>query len=354
MTPKTAFQPATLGTPSKARIVSLAASDRCSTACRANDTASSSSLKPAKVQLLLAPKFLRRFEAVEQPSFAARCEVSPLWSESDDLRDLRQAAVHPTEDLFESHIVPPSPSFLWAEICEAKSKMDAAVKVEDYDAAAHWRDVLATLEGRITVQEPQNRRLNLAPSTNPVMEAIRRLKTGKMIERSQALETLEEIGDNRAVPALVEALKDPVTELRAKAERALWGVWHRYGMEDVDVRLQQGIWAMQRGQLEESIEIFGDVIRLAPDFAEGYNKRATARYLMRRFAESVADCEKVVELQPMHFGAWSGMGLCCVGMREFERAAECFRKAVELNPNMVQVKQYLAAVIDILANKNDF
>jgi len=82
------------------------------------------------------------------------------------------------------------------------------------------------------------------------------------------------------VPALLAALRDADARVRGLAERALWEVWSRSGNEDVDHLLRAGVVEMQHGQLEASIDTFSEVIRLRPEFAEGWNKRATVFYLV--------------------------------------------------------------------------
>mmetsp|Transcript_40797 Transcript_40797/g.66161 ORF Transcript_40797/g.66161 Transcript_40797/m.66161 type:complete len:365 (+) Transcript_40797:56-1150(+) len=243
-----------------------------------------------------------------------------------------------------------SESPIWTEIARLSRLMNEAVEVENYEDAALYRDQLKVLEEKIEVCEPE-RTINESTSASALSEALQMLESGSRLDRSCAVDMLGELGDTRAVEHLVRCLQDPDPEMRAKAEKSLWAIFHKYGMEEVDKRLQEGVMAMQRGQLEGSIRVFTDVVRLAPDFAEGYNKRATAHYLLRNFEESIRDCQLAVELQPKHFGAWSGMGLCNVGLKRFEEAVECFQKAVEINPNMMQVKQYLIAVKVMISSK---
>jgi tetratricopeptide (TPR) repeat protein len=77
------------------------------------------------------------------------------------------------------------------------------------------------------------------------------------------------------------------------------------------VFLQKGIESMiHKKNLLQAVDIFDEVIRQAPFFAEGYNKRATALYYLRQFQESILDCHRAIELNPLHFGALSGKQTC--------------------------------------------
>jgi tetratricopeptide (TPR) repeat protein len=112
----------------------------------------------------------------------------------------------------------------------------------------------------------------------------------------------------------------------------------------VDARLQEGIAAMQRGAWQAAVEIFTEIIDMAPGFAEAYNKRATTYYLMHEFEKSIADCEKTIDLNPYHFGALSGAGLCYLGLRDLRHALTYFERAVAVHPHLSQIQQYIKEI----------
>jgi tetratricopeptide (TPR) repeat protein len=95
-------------------------------------------------------------------------------------------------------------------------------------------------------------------------------------------------------------------------------------------------------RLDQRRATFSRVIGMAREFAEGWNKRATARYLMNDFAGSIRDCEETLARNPNHFGASSGQGLCHTSLREYREAAICFRRALEIHPRLTAVRQNLA------------
>src|SRR5206468_6177720 len=92
----------------------------------------------------------------------------------------------------------------------------------------------------------------------------------------------------------------------------------------------------------EAEELFSRIVELKPEFAEGWNKRATVRFMQRNFADAIADCQQTLARNPNHFGAASGQGLCHMSLHEFREAAVCFRRALEIHPHLEAVRQNLA------------
>jgi tetratricopeptide (TPR) repeat protein len=146
------------------------------------------------------------------------------------------------------------------------------------------------------------------------------------------------INENEALAAL----KGDDAELAATAEALLWRSWCRSGDSETDRVFRLGVDAMQKGELEDAEQRFSRVIEHLPGFAEGWNKRATLRFMRRNFAGSIADCQETLARNPNHFGAASGQGLCHLSRGEFREAAVCFRRALEIHPHLNAVRHNLA------------
>ena len=140
----------------------------------------------------------------------------------------------------------------------------------------------------------------------------------------------------------LQALQGDDPELAATAEALLWSAWCRSGDPETDRLFRAGVDAMQNHRLEESEELFSRVIQRHADFAEGWNKRATVRFMRRDFRGSIADCQETLARNPRHFGAASGQGLCHMSRNEFREAAICFRRALEIHPHLDAVRHNLA------------
>jgi tetratricopeptide (TPR) repeat protein len=140
-------------------------------------------------------------------------------------------------------------------------------------------------------------------------------------------------------------LRGDDAEAAARAETELWEMWHRSGDREVDALLREGVGAMERRDLAGAEAIFARVIGRAPEYAEGWNKRATVRYIAENYAGSVADCEETLTRKPHHFGALSGQGLCYMALGRHREAAAMFRRALNVHPRLEGARHNLAAAL---------
>jgi len=152
---------------------------------------------------------------------------------------------------------------------------------------------------------------------------------------------------------LHERLRDEVPVLRKVAEQGLWMLWTRSGNAEIDRLVEQGTEAMGRGDTAEAIALFSDVIRRSPDFAEGWNKRATAYFLAGEFRHSIADCEEVFKRNPKHFGALSGNGQNWLALGRLDSALDYLRRALDVNPNLDGVAEIIRNVEALKKQRKD-
>jgi tetratricopeptide (TPR) repeat protein len=182
-------------------------------------------------------------------------------------------------------------------------------------------------------------------------DLVAHLHAGSPAERRAAAERLGEIGDQAAADELRQALRDPDEGVRGEASDAMWAIWHRSGRPEIDALLRQGTVAMAEQRYTDAVALFDQVIARAPDFAEGWNKRATVYYLMGDWDRSLADCEAVIRRNPIHFGALSGFGLNYLQKDDLVHAAEYFEKALDVNPNLAQVAATLEQIRAVLQQR---
>ncbi len=137
----------------------------------------------------------------------------------------------------------------------------------------------------------------------------------------------------RQLDALFAALKTVRTEEEGDALVAeIWRVWLQSGKPELDAAMQQAVNFMAVGLGALAMPILDDILAKAPDWAEAWNKRATLLYLMGEHDRSLADIERVLALEPRHFGALAGIGLIRMAKGEPREALAAFRRALAVNP----------------------
>lgn len=140
--------------------------------------------------------------------------------------------------------------------------------------------------------------------------------------------------------ALFDVLRNTETpEAAHVAEVEIWHIWIESGRADIDALMAEGIRAMSREDLDDAITIFGQITERAPQFAEGWNKRATAYFLNEDYVASVEDIRVTLALEPRHFGAISGMGLIFLSQGDEAGALEAFEAVLAIHPHAPYARQ---------------
>ncbi|MDE0049474.1 MAG: tetratricopeptide repeat protein [Rhodospirillales bacterium] len=135
----------------------------------------------------------------------------------------------------------------------------------------------------------------------------------------------------------LKAAQSPQEVRRIEAQ--IWTLWFDTGSEQMDRMLLAGDRAMSAGRFDQSYAILNGVIEHRPDLSEGWNRRATLRYLMGDYDGSIADIGETLEREPRHFGALSGLGLCNIALGNEEAALDAFERALVHNPHMPGVQR---------------
>ena len=117
-------------------------------------------------------------------------------------------------------------------------------------------------------------------------------------------------------------------------EKFIWKIWRESGDEAVDQLMVDGVKAMGGGNYEGALIAFNSIVKGAPNFAEGWNKRATLYWLMGDFEKSVEDINRTLALEPRHFGALSGLAMIRESQERPLDALQAFERALEIYPAM--------------------
>ena len=182
-------------------------------------------------------------------------------------------------------------------------------------------------------------------------QALAALSGGETTLRLEALVWLANHGGMADAPLLHERLRDQSAIVREYAERGLWALWSRSGEAAIDALMALGVEQMQAGQHQAALASFSEVVKRKPDFAEGWNKRATVYFLAGDYQRSIADCDQVLRRNPGHFGALSGLGQIYFELERYEDSLAWFRKALDVNPNMLGVEFNIKGIEALLKEK---
>jgi tetratricopeptide (TPR) repeat protein len=131
----------------------------------------------------------------------------------------------------------------------------------------------------------------------------------------------------------------------------IWGVWNEADDPETNRLLAEGRGAMQKLELETALARFNDVIARDPDFAEGWNKRATLYYVMGKFRASIKDIKEVLAREPRHFGALAGLGMNYEALGDDTAALSAWRRALKANPHLQDAAARIKVLETTLRNR---
>jgi tetratricopeptide (TPR) repeat protein len=138
--------------------------------------------------------------------------------------------------------------------------------------------------------------------------------------------------DSLFVNSLLEDLKNTDEAIREQATKRLWRIWYQekgiYGLEMIE-RSQK---LLDSGEINQAEAVLTELVDDQPDFGEAWNRRAFLYYTTGEYQKSLVDCQMVLELNPAHFGALHGMGLCYAAIGQYIEAIGAFRRALKIQP----------------------
>ena len=120
----------------------------------------------------------------------------------------------------------------------------------------------------------------------------------------------------------------------ALIEKKIWSIWNEHPTNNkLTERLKLGIELMQYGDYNYALRVFDNIIVTDPKWSEAWNKRATVYFLMSQFTNSLDDIDKVLNIEPRHFGALSGQARIFIKLQKYEKAIKSIEKALIFYPS---------------------
>ncbi|BCP54985.1 hypothetical protein K32_36020 [Kaistia sp. 32K] len=138
---------------------------------------------------------------------------------------------------------------------------------------------------------------------------------------------------NQSIDQLFETLGKPGDETAGStAEAEIQRRWLKSGSDTIDLLMQWAAEAIATKDYARAYDFLDAVIALKPDFAEGWNRRATLFFLQDEYGKALSDIEKVLALEPRHFGALAGLGMILNEIDRKKEALAALRKALTIDP----------------------
>jgi tetratricopeptide (TPR) repeat protein len=139
--------------------------------------------------------------------------------------------------------------------------------------------------------------------------------------------------DHPKLPKLFAQLELAETSVQSQLlVQEIWSAWMEHANSVFTKQMQRGIDAMSAGDLQRAEAAFSQLVNIAPDWAEAWNKRATVRYYLGDLEGSANDIAETLAREPRHFGALSGLGMIQVRQEKFIEALQTYERLQQIHP----------------------
>ena len=151
----------------------------------------------------------------------------------------------------------------------------------------------------------------------------------------------------RGLDFLFGALKAAPDEESSKhVEARIWALWSQTSSDTTALLMTRAKAAMDAKQMDVALKLLDAVVKLKPDYIEGWNRRATLYYLQNDYTRSLDDIRQVLIREPRHFGALAGLGMIMQELGDDKRALDAFRKALAVNPHLDKVPELVKTLTE--------
>jgi tetratricopeptide (TPR) repeat protein len=138
------------------------------------------------------------------------------------------------------------------------------------------------------------------------------------------------------IDKLLIDLKSSDEHIRERATSQLWRIWFWEKGKIPLEHIEESERLLAEGDVDAAAAILDNLIDALPDFAEAWNRRAVLGFVMHKYERAIDDCQMVIQLNPVHFGALHGMGLCHAALGNYSDAIRAFRSALNIQPHAIE------------------
>ncbi len=153
-----------------------------------------------------------------------------------------------------------------------------------------------------------------------------------------------------ALNELFDELGRQAKPIQAKrTSQEIWQRWTASGSDSIDLLMERVSTAMGENKNEVALDLLDQIISLAPDYAEAWNRRATLYFSMKDLGRSLSDIEQTLKLEPRHFGALAGLGVILQRLGQDDKALETWYRVLEIYPANEQAQEAVIKLEDKLS-----
>jgi tetratricopeptide (TPR) repeat protein len=177
----------------------------------------------------------------------------------------------------------------------------------------------------------------------PIVDPVSLLSQTLHLHRQYSLscrETKRELSINAMNQNLIDKLlldlKSSDLNIRERATSQLWRIWFWQKGKIPLEQIEESERLLSEGNVAAAASILDNLVDALPDFAEAWNRRAVLKFMNQNYDRAIADCEMVLKLNPVHFGALHGLGLCHAALGNYSAAIRAFRSALDIQPHAIE------------------
>jgi len=172
------------------------------------------------------------------------------------------------------------------------------------------------------------------------------------VKKPPTADSSKNFEQNQSLDDLFAKLKTETDLNKARRiERIIWLRWSQSGSETVDVLMTWAAVAMKEQNWATALDLLDQVVVMAPQYAEGWNRRATLYFHRAQYGKSINDIEQVLRLEQRHFGALMGLGNILQRLDNEKRALVIWKNVLEIYPANKNAQNTVAKLEEKLSGR---
>lgn len=138
-------------------------------------------------------------------------------------------------------------------------------------------------------------------------------------------------------------------KLADRISTRIWETWQTSDSRSVDLLTRWAREASGDQRFGVALDLLDQVVALRPEYAEGFNQRATLHFMMENYGKSIADIERTLALEPRHYGALAGLASIFEQLNKKEEALETWYRTLSIYPAMKSAQDAVVRLEEDLA-----